>query len=159
MGIKEGEHGSQMYFLHRGLVEVLVDHETRQVAQLASGSVFGELALLGNGKRTSTVRALEVCDCRVINADAFHNALRRFPAERAYFYELAQQRCKEISKEAPKIPLCFKAPTFRDPVRASTAVGVTSSLSVSPRRRASSHTIVNNTYDANTFVSRARRRS
>mmetsp|Transcript_115684 Transcript_115684/g.180763 ORF Transcript_115684/g.180763 Transcript_115684/m.180763 type:complete len:416 (+) Transcript_115684:28-1275(+) len=97
--IKEGDDGTKMYFLNHGAVEILVGPEEKQVTLLRKGNLFGELALLGNGKRTCTVRALEVCDCRVVSAEAFHLVLRRFPEERAYFQEMAEQRRKESDRE------------------------------------------------------------
>lgn len=94
--ITEGEVGKTMYFLYRGSVAVLIGPEEKHVATLKDGSIFGELALLGNGNRTSTVRALEVCDCRVIDAKVFNVALRRFPEERQYFHEMANDRLKAL---------------------------------------------------------------
>lgn len=91
-----GDQGDKMYFLHRGAVEVLAGPDLQQVAVLNSGSVIGEMALFGQGRRTATVRALEFCDCRVISHKAFHWILRHFPEERSYFAKLAQERLEQL---------------------------------------------------------------
>jgi len=103
-----------MYFMYRGEVEVLIGPDEKRVATLQDGSLFGEMALLGNGKRAATIRAIEVSDCRVIHATAFHTCLKRFPKERKYFDQLAQERLAEINKTkdtkdaggvTPKLPV------------------------------------------------------
>lgn len=96
--IREGEEGDCMYFMYRGEVEVLIGPSEKRVATLQDGSLFGEMALLGSGKRAATIRAVKVSDCRVINAAAFHLCLKRFPKERRYFDHLAQERLAEINK-------------------------------------------------------------
>jgi len=92
--IKEGEDGKEMFFLYKGAVDVIagVGPDEKKVAQLRDGSLFGELAILGDGKRMCTIRASEVSDCRVITAEMFNLVLQRFPAEKKYFVELADKR-------------------------------------------------------------------
>nr|XP_020443593.1 cGMP-dependent protein kinase 2-like [Monopterus albus] len=53
--IKEGTEGDSMYIVAAG--ELLVTQAGRELRTLASGDVFGELAILYNCKRTATVRA------------------------------------------------------------------------------------------------------
>lgn len=96
--VKEGDDGDCMYFMNRGKAEVLVGPDDKQVVVLGDGSLFGEMALVGNGKRMATIRAIEVCDCRVIDGFAFKACLRRYPAERLYFRELSKVRLAEIKK-------------------------------------------------------------
>ena len=44
-----------MFLLLEGMLDVEIDGET--VARVGSGTVLGELAVLGNGRRTATLRA------------------------------------------------------------------------------------------------------
>ena len=44
-----------MYLLLEGVLDVEIDGDT--VARVGSGTVLGELAVLGNGRRTATLRA------------------------------------------------------------------------------------------------------
>lgn len=98
----EGAIGDSMYFLFRGEVEVVVGKEKARVATLQSGNIFGEVALFGSGRRTCTVRALDICDCRVVDKTSFQMALKRFPEDRDYFRELAKARILELNRSATK---------------------------------------------------------
>lgn len=63
--IHQGEAGHSMYILAEGLVHVLVEvgeiadvpAESRRVAQVEPGQVFGEMSLLTGEPRTATIRA------------------------------------------------------------------------------------------------------
>lgn len=59
--IREGDPGDRLYIVHSGRVEVLRDTPAgrlERVAVLGRGEVFGEMALLQNGRRTRSVHAL-----------------------------------------------------------------------------------------------------
>ena len=66
--IRQGESGTELYLLLDGVLEVLVDGEP--IAELGPGAVAGERSLLGEGNRTSTLRAMT--PVRVATADAEH---------------------------------------------------------------------------------------
>lgn len=53
--VEQGEPGSEMFLLLDGSLDVEIDGET--IAQVGSGAVVGELALLGDGRRQATLRA------------------------------------------------------------------------------------------------------
>jgi zinc transporter ZupT len=61
---RTGDPGDALYVVIRGRVEVLAEAEAepsramRVIAELGEAQAFGEMALLGGGKRTATVRAL-----------------------------------------------------------------------------------------------------
>jgi hypothetical protein len=54
--VEQGEPGAEMFLLLDGVLDVEIDGET--VAQVGSGAVLGELAILGDGRRTATLRAV-----------------------------------------------------------------------------------------------------
>merc|ERR1711974_431977 len=62
------------------------------MGELNEGSAFGEMVFFGEPVRTATVRALSVCVCRVLHADAFNQALHAFPQERRKFEEIVNAR-------------------------------------------------------------------
>jgi len=66
--ITQGESGTEMFLLLDGVLDVLVDGEL--VAEIGPGAVAGERALIGEGNRTSTLRART--PVRVATADAEH---------------------------------------------------------------------------------------
>lgn len=58
---RRGEAGDRAYLVQRGAVEILSEYEGREVRLnvLGVGELFGEVALIDEGPRTATVRALE----------------------------------------------------------------------------------------------------
>src|SRR6185503_15423854 len=55
--VNEGDPGDTAYVILSG--SAVVEAHGRQVAELAPGEVFGELALLDGGRRTASVTAIE----------------------------------------------------------------------------------------------------
>jgi len=101
--VKEGAKGNSMYILRRGEVDIIAGGV--QVARLGSGSVFGEILLLGVAdRRTATVRASEFSDCRVVQRKYLQRLLRLFPREKLFFEHLARQRIMELKAAAPVGP-------------------------------------------------------
>jgi len=95
--VKEGDVGDTLYILGHGEVEVLAGPGQARVATLGHGSVFGELAMLGvSRKRTATVRALDFCDCRIIQRASFWKVLRAYPQEEVFFGRMALDRKNEL---------------------------------------------------------------
>ncbi|CAE8581385.1 unnamed protein product [Polarella glacialis] len=108
--MNEGSIGDTAYFLIFGLVEVfcksdLSEAETRKIAMLTPGSMFGEMAILERGqtKRSASVKALETCDCRIISKSVFRLLLNRWPAEKRHFEQLAQARLQTNAATEPKV--------------------------------------------------------
>lgn len=98
--MKQGDHGDCMYILNRGEVEVLVDGIDHPVATLKDGAVFGEIAVLTPNpraaKRSSTIRAITLCDSRVITRECLGQTLVRFPEDRAMIEAEGQRRLDEL---------------------------------------------------------------
>jgi hypothetical protein len=123
--VKEGAKGSSMYILRRGEVEVICSGVS--VARLASGSVFGEILLLGAAdRRTATVRATEFSDCRVVPREVLQRLLRLFPREKVFFEHLARERMGALKhtavmaphhpgKRSPLVKLCTESSVDRTP--------------------------------------------
>ena len=75
---RQGERGDSLYVVRVGRLEVLVDDTV--VRTVGRGEVVGELALLGGGLRTATVRALRDSELLTISADVFESLLRQEPS-------------------------------------------------------------------------------
>jgi CRP-like cAMP-binding protein len=86
--VEEGDVGHTMYFVDKGSVGVHYKHRDNdaEATKLASGSYFGELAILtdflavdGAWKRPSTVKAATNCDLYVLDKKDFDLMLENFP--------------------------------------------------------------------------------
>jgi hypothetical protein len=64
--VKQGEPGEDMFMLLDGVLHVEIDGEV--VAQVGAGALLGELALLGDGRRTATLRAVRPSRVAVLRA-------------------------------------------------------------------------------------------
>ncbi|MDF1664368.1 MAG: ion transporter, partial [Planctomycetota bacterium] len=60
--VRRGEMGDEMYFINRGIVEVVSDDGADIYATLTEGNFFGEIALLTQEPRNATIRCADYCD-------------------------------------------------------------------------------------------------
>jgi hypothetical protein len=65
--VEQGQPGGELYLLLDGVLTVEVDGET--VAELGPGAIVGERALLEEGRRTSTLRAVTPAKVAIATAD------------------------------------------------------------------------------------------
>ncbi len=84
--VEEDAEGDDLYIIHRGSVEVLIwtrspDGEVRQtpIHTLWAGRSFGEMVLVGGGRRSATVRCAEDCLFLIINRFDFDRLCERNP--------------------------------------------------------------------------------
>jgi CRP/FNR family cyclic AMP-dependent transcriptional regulator len=93
--IHQGDLGNELYIIASGAVEVVkktgANEHMHQLAVLRAGDNFGELALLGNGYRSATVRATEPTDLLVLSADHLTSSLEDPLLTTRIYKGLAQQ--------------------------------------------------------------------
>jgi len=65
--VEQGQTGRDLFVLLDGVFDVEVDGEV--VAQVGSGAILGERAVLGDGRRTATLRAVRSSRVAVIEPD------------------------------------------------------------------------------------------
>ena len=65
--VDQGDEGDELFLLLDGVVSV--EHDGVELGALGPGSVFGERAVLGAGKRTATLRAVTTCKVAVASGD------------------------------------------------------------------------------------------
>lgn len=87
-----GEIGRHMYFISRGVVEIVSPDGQTVFTTLTDGSFFGELALLFSQPRSATVRAVNYCDLYWLDKDTFDRILARYPDFAALIHEEARRR-------------------------------------------------------------------
>jgi NADH:ubiquinone reductase (H+-translocating) len=80
--VREGEMSGRFYIITSGEVEVLqrVDGEEQVIRRLGPGDHFGEIAALGNGRRTATVRTLAPTSVLSLARQDFAALVEHLPA-------------------------------------------------------------------------------
>mmetsp|Transcript_114899 Transcript_114899/g.228689 ORF Transcript_114899/g.228689 Transcript_114899/m.228689 type:complete len:559 (+) Transcript_114899:118-1794(+) len=100
--VKEGSSAYQTFFMISGCAEIVVGSDLRSVMELPEGSIFGDMAIYGADVSLATVRALERCECRVIDYRRLRSLLKSYPAEEQFFRSLGTERKRNL--EMPQQP-------------------------------------------------------
>eukprot|EP00124_Ichthyophonus_hoferi_P001391 Ihof_evm4s71 gene=Ihof_evmTU4s71 len=90
--IKYGEVGRAMYFIYKGVVDVLSEDGETMYARLGEGLFFGEVALLFSVPRTATVVAATKCICFSLRKDDLESVLMDFPLVAQSIRQVARER-------------------------------------------------------------------
>lgn len=97
--MREGTAATKMYFIHEGIVEVLVSDGQEVVATLSDGSYFGETCLwatLGT-RRPVSVRAETYCNLFSLSAVAFVRVLSRYPKFKDHVDAVLDERATRMA--------------------------------------------------------------
>ncbi|HTQ34377.1 MAG TPA: cyclic nucleotide-binding domain-containing protein, partial [Stellaceae bacterium] len=76
--IREGEAGDRLCILYSG--SVVVTKGGHELARLAAGDFFGEMALFDDEPRSATVTAVDDVEVLELERDRFHSLVRQRPA-------------------------------------------------------------------------------
>ncbi len=108
---RQNDVADAFYLVRIGFVKVAEDHPGGELvlAYLGRGSFFGEMGLLGEGRRTATVTALDHLEVVRIAAEDFEEMTRRFPEIRRELEEVArvrtEQNRKKVTTAGAAVPL------------------------------------------------------
>ncbi|OWZ19762.1 Voltage-gated Ion Channel [Phytophthora megakarya] len=101
--ILEGEIGEEMFFIFRGVVEIVKSGV--QLGLLGHKQYFGEMAILNqNCLRTATVRTLCFCELRMLTREKFLIALTHYPAMKQRIARIVDKRTKTTPKQLSSKP-------------------------------------------------------
>ncbi len=91
---RQGDIADSFYLVRMGFVKVSEPHPGGELvlAYLGRGSYFGEIGLLGEGRRTATCTALDHVELVRIHAAEFHQMVEQFPDVRRNLEQLAYER-------------------------------------------------------------------
>ena len=96
----EGQSGYSFYVLVDGSAVVTVDDVT--VADYEPGDFFGEMAILGQGRRSATVTTTSPSRFLVMFGTDFRQLQQLHPAIAATLEQAMQQRQEELAQLRPK---------------------------------------------------------
>ncbi len=97
----KGDEGTQLYVVVRGKLKALTtSSEGDDVVFniLGPGEVIGEVAVLGEARRTATVTAIDACELLVLDRRDFLAFLRRNPEISVKLLALFAERLKRVSE-------------------------------------------------------------
>lgn len=93
--LEQGDPGDRFYLVARGRAQVYrrtQDGDERVVGVLETGDHFGEIALLGDGPRTATIKTLEPCLFLTLQRGSFLSLVDRAPGLRESLERIAARR-------------------------------------------------------------------
>jgi CRP-like cAMP-binding protein len=65
--VQQDQRGDELFLLFDGVLQVEIDG--KPVTQVGPGAILGEMALLGEGRRMATLRAVTPCRVAVVPKD------------------------------------------------------------------------------------------
>ena len=101
--VKKGDLGSSMYFIYRGVVDVVSEDGSTVFASMGEGKFFGEISVLSQLPRTASIRASTNCALFVLRKVDLDLALEAYPHINDQIKEEANRRLdlvKQRSKAA-----------------------------------------------------------
>lgn len=87
--MRQGERGDRAWLIESGELEILLTTPagTRRLGTVGRGAVVGEMALIDDGARSATVRALTEVACVEVTRDAFRGLLKKCPPLASYLLQ------------------------------------------------------------------------
>ena len=101
---KSGTAGTEFFIVLEGIVQVEIQAKTSSIGepsevvkQLSTGDYLGEVALLHDGIRTASAKAITPTQCVVLDSDSFEYLLDTHPGLRDRFEKLSTMRSNKAS--------------------------------------------------------------
>ena len=98
--VRKGDIGQEMFFIHRGKVDVVSEDGLNIFASMEQGSFFGEISLMNNCPRTASIRASTNCDLFILSKNDFDEVLLSFPKMKDKLNLSANSRMQKIAKRS-----------------------------------------------------------
>ncbi|RMX52130.1 hypothetical protein pdam_00015158 [Pocillopora damicornis] len=93
----KGDIGHHMFYIHRGRAEVssfiLCENENEVLVTLKEGKLFGEVSMVYNLPRATSVRAASPCVVFLLDRVDLNRVLRHYPAVAEQLYLTLEHRC------------------------------------------------------------------
>lgn len=96
--MREGEFGAEMFVIVSG--RVAIDRDGERLAELGPGELFGEMAILSEGRRTATATALEPARLLVVAHREFHALMDEMPSVREAVLACVADRIRQLEPAA-----------------------------------------------------------
>ena len=145
------EPGRHLYIIHVGRVEVITADGVI-VGKLSDGAFFGEIAILADVRRTSSVRTVCRCHFYTLSKEAFDDVLEGFPELRDRIVAKAMVRLQKTMRARSKYSLAGSQSNTKAVASLAAAKDFISNQSTSRKTSSSSST---STMQATTMIGTA----
>ncbi|KAI6654629.1 hypothetical protein LOD99_1024 [Oopsacas minuta] len=98
--VKKGDLGSSMYFIYRGVVDVVSEDGSTVFASMGEGKFFGEISVLSQLPRTASIRASTNCALFVLRKVDLDLALEAYPHINEQIKEEANRRMNLVKQRS-----------------------------------------------------------
>jgi CRP-like cAMP-binding protein len=96
--MREGDPATEMYIVVSG--KARVDRGGRTITESGPGAVFGEMSIIGEGRRTATVTAVGPMRAFVVAHREFHSLMDSYPAFRMRILEGLAAKVRRLDEDA-----------------------------------------------------------
>ncbi|GET39010.1 Crp/Fnr family transcriptional regulator [Microseira wollei] len=93
----QGQEGRALYIVVSGQVRVHIGD--RDLAQLGSGTCFGEMSLFDAEPRSASVSTLAPCECLVLTQQQLYEAIEETPGIAVNIIRLLSRRIRELNQK------------------------------------------------------------
>ena len=94
--VKEGEIGSQLFFISSGKVEI-ISHTGEAITTLEGGEYFGDLSFLLKERRTASVRTLTFCEILILEGHEFDRIKRDYGEFRKILKKISSEKSEKMA--------------------------------------------------------------
>jgi CRP-like cAMP-binding protein len=112
----ENSEGDGMYIIESGSVRVFTNAHSNasnvdvELCTLGPNSMFGEMALIDNGKRSASVQAIDPTVCTIITKKMFEHQIERIPSWMVNMIRILVIRLRETNERLREIIQDYSAP-------------------------------------------------
>nr|XP_054756976.1 uncharacterized protein LOC129263078 [Lytechinus pictus] len=98
--VRKHDFGKEMFFIHRGVVEVVSEDGSIVFDTMQSGRFFGEISLVFSCPRTASIRAENNVDMFVLNKEDLDEVLTHYPSIKDQINKVAEERITAVRKRS-----------------------------------------------------------
>jgi len=104
--IRQGEMGNEMYVLLKGTADISIKAhgQSKRIAGLERGDVFGEMGLVRHHERTADVVAVEDVEVLAVNERFLSRVKRRYPRIGTQIFFNVAKILSDRLEEARRVP-------------------------------------------------------
>ncbi|XP_071497085.1 uncharacterized protein [Diadema antillarum] len=98
--VRKHDFGKEMFFIHRGVVEVVSEDGAIVFDTMQSGRFFGEISLVFSCPRTASIRAQNNVDMFVLTKEDLDEVLTHYPSIKDQIQKVAEERINAVRKRS-----------------------------------------------------------